>query len=137
MAPRSDTIENTATGRPLRAPAASPTAAAGAVPMNEAAAPYPQSSTVSTTMSGANGIAIISSPATPYAPTIAGRRQPVSTNRAAGASASACTTAAHANAMPVAEGSAPITATTSSGISALRTPIDAHPLPRFASSAAR
>jgi hypothetical protein len=137
MAPRSETIENTATGRPLRPPAASPTAAPGAVPMNAAAAPKTQSSTVSTMTFGANGIATINTPATANAPTMAGRRPTVSTKRAAGASASACTTAAHANAMPVDAAGARIISTTSSGISELRTPIDAHPLPRFASRAPR
>src|SRR5687767_12325612 len=94
-------IENTATAVPPLPPAASPTAAAGAVPRKAEATPYAHGTTISSQMLGAKGTNIIDTPAANPAPIIAGRRPTVSTNRPAGPTAMVWATAATANATPV------------------------------------
>jgi hypothetical protein len=87
IAPISEHIENTATAVPLWCPAASPTAAAGAVPRKAEATPYKQSTTMSSQMFGANGTAMIDTAARVPPRIMAGRRPTVSVKRPAGPTA--------------------------------------------------
>src|SRR5690606_28232656 len=105
MAPRSVIIEKTATGVPDRAPAASPTDAAGAVERKAAATPYTDSAAVSTQMSVANDAPTTATAPRRPAAMRAGRRPTESTNRPAGPSAIACTTEETVNATAVHVGS--------------------------------
>src|SRR3954463_12182880 len=127
MAPTSDDIEKIATGVPPRAPAASPTEAAGAVPRNAADTPYTQSTPMRTAMFEAKATARIDPAASSVPSTIAGRRPTVATNRPAGPTANVWTTAAQVNAIPVQEVPRCSTSTTRTGTSAERTPNDDQP----------
>ena len=104
IAPMSAHIENSATARPLRLPAASPTAAAGAVPRNAEATPYALSTAISSQTFGTNGTSRIETPAIAPPAIMAGRRPTVSVNFPAGPTATVWATDAQAKAIPVQAG---------------------------------
>ena len=68
---------------------------------------------------------------------IAGRRPTVSTKRPTGMIAAVCTTAATAKTVPVQVALSPRPAVMTSGISALRTPVEFQPCAKLATRAAR
>ena len=136
IAPASENIENTATGVPRDPPVASPTEAAGAVPRKAAAIPYAHKAMINTTRLGANGTTMIEHPASRPPPIMAGRRPTVSTNLPAGARAMVWAMAAQANAIPVQVVLWCSTSTTSTGMSADRTPKEVQPWARLVRQAA-
>jgi hypothetical protein len=129
-------MEKIATAVPPRAPATSPTVAAGAVPRKAEATPYRQSAAISSQMFGANGTARMENPASVPPMIIAGRRPTESTKLPAGATASVWTTEAQAKATPVHDVGRCSTSTTRTGTSDMRTPNDVHPWARLAMQAA-
>src|SRR3954447_21379823 len=133
----SEDTEYAAKTGPPRPSTTSPTTAAGATSSN----PEPNPSTaIATRKPGSDDHSANTTNANPdneHPATKTGRRPTQSAYRPAGSSTSPLIPATHQNPTPVHTTLRCSTSATNSGISAARTPIDAHASPKFAASAAR